>query len=429
MHPTRHFFRSLVLLLLFVGLVMSGNKPDSEREPEKDLASSHPKKELRDPSEVAHYRWQQERLRKAVRAYFEKAVASGEIVGAAVSVVRGDSILLSEGMGESAFGTEQKVDAHTIFRLGSLSKGFTGVLAAKMVAEGTLDWKDRVKEYFPDFRLGDKGNTEQVTLGNLLSHTSGAPYHSFTNLVEAGLSMEQIAGRFKEVRPVSTPGSLYSYQNALFALSGEIMQKASGEDLADALKNRLFDPLGMCSAVMDHETMETIRNVALPHVKWRRGWRSRSLNDHYYNALAAGGINASAQDMAKWMRFLLGHNPEVMDRQSLETAFQPVVEIRGRSKYYQRWPGHLSSHYGYGWRIHKFRESPGSDVKTMWHHGGSVNNFRNEIALYPEDDLGICVLLNSHSRLASHVIPDLYQIISEIVQNEPSEIASAYYPE
>lgn len=51
---------------------------------------------------------------------------------------------------------------------------------------------------------------------------------------------------------------------------------------------------------------------------------------------------------------------------------------------------------------------------TMWHHGGSVNNYRNEIAVYPEADLGICVLLNNNSRLARTVIPDLYKIIKEV---------------
>ncbi|WP_372945877.1 serine hydrolase domain-containing protein [Muriicola sp.] len=428
MRPSKSLWQFLIVLLLMVGLVMSGNNPDS-REPVKEVAISKTHKEPINTEELLRYSWQREEISRAITAYFERAVATGKIVGAGVSIVRGDSILYSEGIGESEVGTDQKVDAHTIFRLGSLSKGFTGVLAAKLVEEGKLGWNDEVREYFPSFRLGTSANTDQVTLKNVLSHTSGAPYHSFTNLVEAGLSLDQIAGRFKEVKPISAPGTLYSYQNALFALSGAMMQQATGEDMAITLKNTFFDPLGMCSAVTDHETMQTMQNVAFPHVKWRRGWRVKKLNDHYYNALAAGGINASTLDMAKWMRFLLGHHSEIMDKSALNEAFQPVVEIKGRSKYYQRWPGHISSHYGYGWRIHKFREGFGQEIRTMWHHGGSVNNFRNEIALYPEDDLGICVLLNNPSRIASHVIPDLYQIITEVLQSEPVEMAATHFHE
>ena len=176
---------------------------------------------------------------------------------------------------------------------------------------------------------------------------------------------------------------------------------------------------------MDHESLMQAGNIAIPHAKTRYGWRTRKIRDNYYNAVAAGGINASATDMGRWMRFLLGHNPEIMDRAALEEAFNPYIEIKGRSKYYQRWPGHVSSHYGFGWRIHKFAQGDLKSEKTIWHHGGSVNNFRNEIALYPQDDLGICVLMNNTTRFAQKVIPDLYAIILEIygVDNEKNGIA------
>jgi len=98
----------------------------------------------------------------------------------------------------------------------------------------------------------------------------------------------------------------------------------------------------------------------------------------------------------------------------LQEVFNPFIENKGRSKYYQRWPGHISSHYAFGWRIHKFKEN--GEEQTMVHHGGSVNNYRNEIAVYPESDLGICVLMNSNSKLVSTVIPDLYKIVSEVFQ-------------
>ena len=108
---------------------------------------------------------------------------------------------------------------------------------------------------------------------------------------------------------------------------------------------------------------------------------------------------------------------------ALHEAFTPIIKIPGRSKYYQRWPGHVSSHYGYGWRIHKFVEDSSNEEKTIWHHGGSVNNFRNEIALFPESDLGICVLLNNNSRLAKKVVPDLYSIVQKIYEKSASKMA------
>jgi len=201
------------------------------------------------------------------------------------------------------------------------------------------------------------------------------------------------------------------------------MYKATGQDISTSLENRFFKPLEMCSTTMDYETLAHEKNVAMPHSKRRNGWKSKKLNDHYYNAIAAGGISASALDMGKWIRFLLGHNPEIMSKSAIEEAFNPFIEIKGHSKYYQRWPGHLASYYGFGWRIHKFVEDDAGLEKTIWHHGGSVNDYRNEIAVYPEADLGICVLLNNNSKLAKTVIPDLYRIVQAIYDQSTAKLA------
>lgn len=428
MHRIKLIAALTVLTASFLVLALCAGHPAA---PEKSSASENPfkspEKAQFDLAEFTRYRQQQSELAAAVQAYFEKAVASGQIVGAGVSIVQGDSILLSDGYGLKSRKLGDRVDRETLFRLGSLSKGFTGILAAGLVQEGKLAWNDKLVDFLPDFRLGNPGNTQQVTLSHLLSHTTGAPYHSFTNLIEDGLPLPEIAGHFREVTPVSSPGAVYSYQNAIFALSGEMMQQVTGQPLDQLLLDRFFKPLGMCSTTMDYETLKKYGNVALPHVRGRGGWRTGRLTNSYFNAIAAGGINASPTDMARWMRFLLGHNPEVMEKSALEKAFKPAVEIKGHAKYYHRWPGHIASYYGYGWRIHRFSEGEAGREKTIWHHGGSVNNFRNEIALYPEADLGICVLLNSNSSLAKRVIPDLYEIIGSIYKPVTPQMAMNQY--
>ncbi len=413
-------FKILIVVLIaiplcFVLVMFWGNTSDPKPELKALIQAPRPVEIVADPEDILLYTKNRQALKTALTAYFKKAVASGDIVGAGVSIVRGDSIVLSEGFGKRKSGGKDKVDGETIFRLGSLSKGFAGVLAADLEDEGKIHWSDKVRDFIPDFQLGDKKNTDKITLAHILSHTSGTPYHSFTNLVDAGIPLREIAARFKEVKPISEPGALYSYQNAMFSLSSEMMRKVTGEDISETLQNKFFNPLGMCSTTTDYETLSNSPDIAIPHVRTRRGWRSTKLTDSYHNAIAAGGINASAGDMAKWMRFLLGHNPEIMDNAALREAFSPFVALSENNKYYQRWPGHLRSYYGFGWRIHKFyADGDLQNEKTIWHHGGSVNHFRNEIAVYPEADLGICVLLNSNSGLARTVIPDLYAIVKEI---------------
>jgi len=355
-------------------------------------------------------------LHNALSAYFNKAIQAGNIVGAGVSIVQGDSIIFSDGFGKRSINSKAEVNGETVFRLGSLSKGFAGVLAADLKDEGKLSWNDKITDYIPEFQLGDRRNTDKIKIAHILSHTSGTPYHSFTNLVEAGLPMKTIAARFDEVKPISKPGHQYSYQNAMFSLSQEVMNKATGKDTKTLLTNRFFKPLGMNSISMNHNDLMESENIAIPHSKRRKGWRTLPLRDRYYNAVAAGGINANAVDMAKWMRFLLGHNPEVMKAEAIQEVFKPFILVNNHRKYYQRWPGHLQSSYGYGWRIHKFQEAETNKEITIWHHGGSVNNFRNEIAVYPDSDLGICVLLNGNSKIARTVIPDLHQIVKDTYQ-------------
>jgi beta-lactamase class C len=399
----------LVLILLIVIAVSKGSTKELE------TINSGPTLEqtLAEQQKAKDYALLQQEIRKAVASYFDKAIRAGDIVGAAVSIVQGDSILISTGFGKRSINSTTKVDGETIFRLGSLSKGFGGVLAASVEAEGKLDFNDKVTDYLPEFQLGDPSNTAKIKVAHILSHSSGAPYHSFTNLVEADLSMAKIAGRFNEVAPQSEPGQQYSYQNAMFALSQEVLQKATGQDVKTSLQNRFFTPLCMTTISMNHKDLLKAENVALPHMRRKNGWKSLPLKDGYYNAVVAGGINASSLDMAKWMRFLLGHNPEVVPESIIHKAFKPFISIDYNNKYYQRWPGHLQSHYGFGWRIHTYQESANAKEKTMWHHGGSVNNYRNEIALFPDTDIGICVLLNANSRLAQTVIPDVYKIVKD----------------
>ena len=421
MQRTKLLLGALLLVLILFVLTASSVSPDHSK---SIISNSVPTKTVAEKREIKLYEIRQEALNKALLTYFDEAIKAGDIVGAGVSIVNGDSILFSNGFGKRNVNDIEKVNGKTVFRLGSISKGFTGILATKLQSEEKFNLEDQVVKYIPEFRFGDEMNTNNVKISNILSHTSGTPYHSFTNLVEAGIPMSKIAARFNQVQPIAKPGEQYSYQNAMFALSQEVMLKATGQDIQHLLVDRFFEPLGMENVSTDYKSLLKNKNVALPHSKRNNGWRKLDMNNHYDNAVAAGGINASSQDMAKWMRFLLGHNAEVMSPELIKQALKPIITFENKRKYYQRWPGHVSSSYGLGWRIHQFQNEKNGKLETMWHHGGSVNNFRNEIALFPESDLGICVLINSNSKLAKTVIPDLQKIIETVYEQQPDIVSN-----
>ncbi len=359
-------------------------------------------------------------LTKKIGDYFNTAIQENDIVGASVAIVKCDSILYATGYGYRNLTTKDHVDEETIFRIGSASKGFAGILAGIHVEEGFIDWEDKVIDYIPDFQLFNSEQTGLITLSHILSHSTGLPYHSFTNLIEDGIPINEIAQSFKEVELISQPGTMYSYQNAIFALSGAVIEKVTQTPLGEIIQNKIFDPLDMSRASVSFEALQLSSNVATPHREFREGWRPVPINKKYYsNAITAGGVNASATDMAKWMKFLLGNNPEVLMPITMQKVFTPQIAVEGRSKYYQKWPQHIGSSYAHGWRKHTFENENTSTVATIIHHGGSVNDYRTEIAIFPEEDLGICVLFNSPNKLSRTCIPDLYNIVQDIMENAP----------
>ncbi|MFD2563973.1 serine hydrolase domain-containing protein [Aquimarina rubra] len=365
---------------------------------------------------------QKELLVEAIESYFDKALKQHKIVGAGVGIVKCDSVIYLGGFGKRNASLNDTINEETIFRIGSVSKGFAGVLSGMYVEEGLLNWEDKVNQYVPSFQLASKKWTDSVTLSHILSHSSGLPYHSFTNLVEDGVDLNTIAGQFRSIPTIDKPGKIYSYQNAVFALSGEMIEKVTGKSYGEAIAEKIFKPLKMTTASTDYNSLKESSNVAMPHRKYGRRWKSLKINQKYYNAIPAGGVNASVTDMAKWMRFLLGHNPNVMSADGLKNVFNPVINLPGRSKYYQRWEGHQGSHYAHGWRIHDFKDRNTGESNRMIHHGGHVNSYRSEIAIFPQEDLGITILFNSPTKLARTVIPDLHKIVKQVMEMPEQEL-------
>ncbi len=402
---------SMLLFALLLSFVSAKQPEEKQQTIAKQV--NHVQFPQPQPPEVHFTDLYKKRLEDAIQEYFNKAVDKNQIVGASVSIVKCDSIIYSGGFGNKNAALKDTVNDNTIFRIGSVSKGFAGILTGIHVQDGLINWQDKIIDHIPNFRLANKTQAQKVTLSHVLSHTSGLPYHSFTNLVEDGLSLTTIAGRFNEVLPLQEPGNFYNYQNAIFALSGEVIERVTGKSIKEVIQDRIFSPLQMETASASYEALEQSDNVAMPHQRIRRGWRPTRINKKYYNAVAAGGINASAIDMGKWMKFLLGNNPEVLMSGAMQEVFNPIVQVGGRRNYYQRWPGYKASFYGLGWRVHEFKDIETDEVNKVIHHGGGVNNYRSEIAIYPNEDLGICVLFNSPNKMAKDCIPKIREIIKE----------------
>lgn len=334
---------------------------------------------------------------------FEEGLHDQDIPGAAVAIVKEGRVIFQKGFGFKEIGKPGKVDEHTVFRLGSLSKGFASVLTGVLVEDGLVNWDDPVSNYLDEFKLNDPGQTERIRIRHLLSHTSGLPRHAYTNLVEDGLSLERIIPQFEQVPLIAKEGEQLAYQNAAYSAIEKILEVQTNTGFTTLLRDKLFHPLAMIHSSASYESIEYTVNKALPHVVYSRS-RGRvpiSISEKYYNAVSSGGINASASDMGKWLLLLTGHYPELITDETLDEMYEPFATLHNR-RYSRYWDGVNKSHYGLGWRI---LDNHGQKIV---YHGGYVNGYRSEIAFDPDEDVGICILINTPSSYPSEVIPNFF---------------------
>lgn len=338
------------------------------------------------------------------------AAARG-LPGGAYVITYGDAVLASEGFGIRELGSTMPIDEYTVFRLGSVSKGFASVLTGMMVDQEFLSFDDTVAHILPYFKLQDREQSERVKVRHLLEHTTGLPRHAYTNLVEDGLSLERIIPRFEDVPLIDREGRQHAYTNAAYSVIEKVLEQRTNTDFKTLLEEEVFDPLGMTQASAHYSVFETNTNVAQPHLySYRQKKRvSIPVKNNYFNAISAGGINASVADMGNWLLLLTGNRSDLISETTLDEIFTPVSRIPNKrfSRHYEK---ASESAYGMGWRVLN------NGNQTIVYHGGYVNGYRSEIAFDRERKIGISILLNSNSSFALEVIPEFFEDFNYIHQ-------------
>jgi len=320
-------------------------------------------------------------------------------VGAAVAIVYKDQVAFLKCFGNREIGKEAPVDEHTVFRLASVSKPVTGVFAGLLAQDEVLDFDEKVSEILPWFRLGNSSNTRQLTIRNLLSHTSGLVPHAYDDLVETHASFTNIISRMKDAGVASSPGTVYSYQNVMFSLIDTILAVKTSKNYGQLIKEKLFDPLGMRDASTDFESFKNNPNKAIPHRGANGVYRSLPLNNRYYITAPAAGVNASISDMSEFLMALLDEENPLLDESILGKIFEPQVVSNLSRGYFKYWDQVQTKRYALGWRMVDYKG------RSIAYHGGFVNGYKAEIAISKQDDIGIVYLTNSPNMIASQSIP------------------------
>lgn len=337
----------------------------------------------------------------AIESLAEQLTYGNRVPGMAMAIVQNGRVLSARGYGVTDISNPQEVDAHTVFRLASLSKAFAGTMAGLLVNDGTLRWDSKVTDYVPGFRLATPEATDKLTVADVLSQRVGLTSNAYDRDVEANADYYTLTQKLATAPLKCAPGDCYSYQNVAFSLVGDVVFAASGSFYEQAVEKRILKPLGMNDASLGLAGIQASSRWARPHVRSRNGWVSLTPKPTYYRVAPAAGVNASASDMAQWLLAHTGHRPDVLPAPLLATLHAPLVNTPGEMRSGWRHQRLDSAGYALGWRVFDY-----SGHQVVF-HAGAVQGYRGLVALLPERDLGIAIMWNGESSLPSGMMPTI----------------------
>ena len=321
--------------------------------------------------------------------YVEKALADWKVPGISIAVVRNDSVILARGYGLRRIDDSARVDAETIFAIGSNSKAFTTAAMAMLVDEKKLAWSEPVTRYLPWFQLSDPWITRNLDLRDLVSHRSGVARHDAL-WYGTGLSPEELVRRQRFVGTERPFRASWVYNNNLYITAGLAIQQVSGMSWDDFVTERILQPLAMSRSTTTVRGLESTANVAAPHMELDGAIRAvpyRNID----NAAPAGSINASARDMAQWLRFQIDSGrigaKRLLPASQLAETWRGIAVIQD-PYFRQLFAPSPVLEYGLGWFSFVHRD------QRVVLHGGNIDGMSALVSFIPEQRIGIVALAN-----------------------------------
>src|SRR5436190_6573825 len=326
------------------------------------------------------------------------------LIPGAVVLLRTPQGDFTAASGTTQLNTKNPPRADTHFRIASNTKTMTAAVIMQLAQESKLGLNDSVSKYVPSVPNGDN-----ITIAQLLEMRSGLYNYSNDPIISKTIDTdpakvwtpaELLAIAFAHT-PNFPPGKEYEYNNTNYALLGLVAEKVDGKPLAQVMHDRLFGPQNMQDTELPSSTVNTIpkpyshgylygsSSVALvgeppysPEVQ--AAARAGTLlpkdytNVNHSNAAAAGGVISTGDDLATWIKALVGGRVLNAD-------------------YQRRWFGSLQPEdrrkpkgqkYGYG--IAQLSWGP----NTIYFHGGETPGYNSKISYDLANDMTIIVWTN-----------------------------------
>jgi CubicO group peptidase (beta-lactamase class C family) len=319
------------------------------------------------------------------------------IPGLALAVLRDGKVVKGQGYGLANVELNVAVKPETVFQTGSVGKQFTATAVMMLVEEGKVGLDDKLSKYL----AGTPEVWKDVTVRNLLTHTSGITDYTDSEYTKAG-GLINLRGDYTEAelyqKLIQLPlnfetGTKWKYSNTGYVLLGFLIHKVTGEFYGDFLQERIFRPLGMTSTrIISEADIVPNRSSGYELVKGEiknQEWVSATLN-----TTADGALYTNVLDLEKWDAAL--YTERLLKRASFEQMWTPVRLKDGKT-----YP------YGFGWFLNE------ANGHRLIEHDGAWQGFTMNISRYVDDSLTVIVMTNLDSEHAkpervAHGVAGLY---------------------
>jgi len=339
-----------------------------------------PKDQRADPGRGIHDRAELE-------AFFDSLMVARlrdhHVAGAVVAVVKDSLLVLAKGYGYADVDARKPVDPErTLFRIGSVTKLFTWTAVMELAESGRLNLNRDVNDYI-DFRI-PRTYPQPITLTHLMTHTAGLEADDRDAFTDNPADLGRLGAWVRTHLPgrVREPGTFASYSNYGANLAGYIVERASGIGWSEYIEQRILGPLAMQQTTGRQPPAAMLASELSKGYVYQGGHFVPKDFELLLGGQASGGMSASATDMA---RFMLAHlaNGRLGDQRILAES----TAIRMHSRAF----GHDARIPGFA--LGFYEES--SHGLRIISHGGDTRLFHTELALIPEERVGVFVSSNT----------------------------------
>jgi CubicO group peptidase (beta-lactamase class C family) len=330
-------------------------------------------------------------MEKQLDSVIAEIMARWGIPGLGAGIIQGNEILYARGFGVQSVETGVPVSFDSLFCLASIAKCFVACAIMKLVEQGQLDLVAPLVRYLPYFRLNDD-RYPQITLRQMLSHTSGMPdmdEDEYDDLVANPEYDERASERYVRAlanrKMVAAPGERFAYSNIAYNVLGDLIAKISGQTFERYMQEHILRPAGMPESTFYFPDLARER-LAVPHL--RAPGMTVSPYYPYHRADApASFLYTSVRELCQWAITSLkrGHydGQRLLTPASYDLMWKPVAK-RGSSP-------SLREEMGLGWTLGHFE-----GVRTVGHGGGGFG-WTCFLALLPEKNRAAFILCNEES--------------------------------